>query len=76
METFLVRLWAPQEPDNPAITPPPVGLRGVVDGGANRPRPFSGAEQLALQLEEALVERLRDRAGRSVAEGQLADEEQ
>jgi hypothetical protein len=66
METFLVRLWVPAEPDALASLARPLELRGVVDGGARHdPRPFGGANQLGRQLEEALADRLRDRAASS-----------
>lgn len=62
METFLVRLWAPEDLELTDGGGWPLTLRGVVNGGPRHsPRPFNGPDQLVLQLTEALVERLGER---------------
>ncbi|MGD0811147.1 MAG: hypothetical protein ABSA91_15795 [Acidimicrobiales bacterium] len=63
METFLVRLWPPDDAAKRDGTTSRLVLRGVVEaGGRHGRRPFSEAEQLVVQLQEALADRLRERA--------------
>jgi len=61
MVTLLVHVWLSDESEEPvAGVPPPPPLRGVVSGGASlRPRPFSGPDELVLQLKGALADRLQ-----------------
>jgi hypothetical protein len=61
MVTLLVHLWVPDESQGSGDSASTPVLRGVVsDGTQHSPRPFSGPDQLVLQLQEALADRLRD----------------
>lgn len=60
METFVVRVWVPAEPEPEAVEP---ALHGLVERvGDGRPRPFADGEALlALLREAALAPRTDDR---------------
>jgi hypothetical protein len=63
MESFLIRLWAPDEPElfgAPKDRAP--ALHGVIDAGPEgSARPFADQDELVVRLREALAERVRDR---------------
>ncbi len=67
MESFLIRLWVPEEPGplglpEEAAPSAALDLHGVIDAGPESgTRPFADQDELVSGLREALAERLRER---------------
>ncbi len=66
METFLIRLWVPDEPEVFAMSHERAfALHGVIEGGREgSPRPFANPDELIVGLSEALAGRMRERRTR------------
>ena len=72
MESFLIRLWVPDEHEPFGMSKDRVlALHGVIEGGPEgSTRPFADQDELVVGLREALAERVRDRPQPSQAEKQ------